>query len=329
MTDNPRRILGRGVAPDALVFHRVSMRIPIGLAAFLTVIGLFTSKAASAPLEVPFDFTRSEVSIEVSIRGKVLNAIVDTGVDPSVIDIDDAVSLGLKVDRSVSGEAGGFGEGRGAMVLPATIDGLAIGGRRVATFDALASDTASYTSPGQPRIDAVLGYSFLSDKIVLIDYVAHKLVILDAPGEARSFVSACRAHWRIPLKTFESYPVIPDFRFGDTTGPVTLDTGSNGGIGLLPAALDLAGVPAALVDHGAESRRGARGESKVETYVLNQPVGFGPFILPAGQPVFVRKQKDDTAGRVANVGNALLAELKIKMLLDYRGRRMTFYGDCR
>jgi len=123
--------------------------------------------------------------------------------------------------------------------------------------------------------------------------------------------------------------VIPGFRFGDATGPVTLDTGSNGGIGLLPSALGLAGVRGSLVDQGAEIRRGARGESKVETYVLNEPVGFGPFTLPAGQRVFVRKQQDASAGRVANAGNALLAELKLKILLDYRRRLMTFYGDCR
>jgi len=305
------------------------MNKAIGPAAFVALIGLSASKTMAASLETPFNFIRSEINIEVSIKGKVLNAILDTGVDPSVIDITDATLLGLKVDRSVSGEAGGFGDRRGATVFPATIEGLTIRGRSFAAFDALASDTSSYSSPDQPKIDAVLGYSFLSDKIVLIDYVAHELAILDSPGAAQASVRACRAHWRIPLKTFESYPVIPGFRFGYATGPVTLDTGSSGGIGLLPAALELAGVRDSLVDQGASIRRGARGESKVETYVLNQPVGFGPFTLPAGQRVFVRKQQDTSAGRVANVGNALLAELRIKMLLDYPKRLMTFYGDCR
>jgi hypothetical protein len=305
------------------------MNKAIGLAAFFALIGFLTSKTIAAPLEVPFNFTRSEINIKVFVRGKALNAIIDTGVDPSVIDITDAELLGLRVDRSVSGEASGFGDGRGATVFPATIEGLTIRGRRFAAFDALASDTAPYTSLDQPRIDAVLGYSFLSGKIVLIDYVAHKLAILDDPGEAEASVRTCRARWRIPLKTFESYPVIPGFRFGDATGPVTLDTGSSGGIGLFPAALDLARVRESLVDQGASIRRGARGQSKVETFVLNQPVGFGPFTLPAGQRVFVHKQQDSSAGRVANVGNALLAELQIKMLLDYRRRLMTFYGDCR
>ena len=312
----------------ALVSHLGSMNKAIGLAASFALIGAMTSKVIAAPLVVPFNFT-SEINIQVSIGEKALNAIVDTGVDPSVIDITDAALIGLKVDRSVSGEANGFGEGRGATVFPTTIEGLTIGGRRFAAFDALASGTTSFTNHDQPKIDAVLGYSFLSDKIVLIDYVAHKLAILDGPGEARALVRTCRARWRIPLKTFESYPVIPSFRFGDATGPITIDTGSSGGIGLFPAALDLPGVRKALVDQGASIRRGAQGESKVETYVFNQPVGFGPFTLPAGQQVFVRKQQDASAGRVANVGNALLAELKIKMLLDYRKRLMTFYGDCR
>ncbi len=30
----------------------------------------------------------------------------------------------------------------------------------------------------------------------------------------------------------------------------------------------------------------------------------------------------------ANVGNKLLAAMKLRLLLDYRGKTMTFYGDC-
>jgi hypothetical protein len=297
------------------------------LAAFFSLIGCSASEAVS--LETPFDFSRSEIDIEVSIRGKTLNAILDTGVDPSVINLADAEELGLKVDRTDSGEAGGFGEGRGAIVFPARIEGLTILGHGFAAFDALASDTSPFTSRDQRRLNVVLGYSFLSDKIVLVDYIAHKLAILDRSGEAHAMVRTCRTRWRIPLKTFDSYPVIPAFRMGGASGPVTLDTGSSGGIGLFQEALDLPGVRSSLVDQGASIRRGARGESKVENFILSQPVGFGPFTLPAGQHVFVHKQQGSTVARIANVGNTVLAAFKIKMLLDYRSRAMTFYGDCR
>jgi predicted aspartyl protease len=113
------------------------------LTAFFSLIGCSTSQANS--LETSFDFSRSEIGIEVSIRGKTLYAILDTGVDPSVINLADAEELGLKVDRTVSGEASGFGEGRGVTVFPTRIEGLTIRGHRFATFDALASDTATFT----------------------------------------------------------------------------------------------------------------------------------------------------------------------------------------
>jgi hypothetical protein len=277
---------------------------------------------------MPFDFSRSVIGIEISIRGKPLYAILDTGVDPSIINLGDAETLGLKVDRSDAGEAGGFGEGRGATVFPATIADLSIRGHAFGAFEALAADTASFTGTGQRQLNVVLGYSFLSDKIVLIDYIAHTLAISDGSGKARAMVRTCRTRWRIPLKTFESYPVIPGFRLGDASGPVTLDTGSSGGIGLFPEALDLPGVRRSLVDEGASIRHGARGESRVEDFIMSQPVGFGPFTLPAGQHAFVHKQQGSTTTRIANVGNEVLAAFKIKMLLDYRSRVMTFYGDC-
>jgi len=185
------------------------------------------------------------------------------------------------------------------------------------------------TSPDQRRLDVVLGYSFLYDKVLLVDYVAHKLAILDGSGKTRVMVSSCRTHWQTPLKTLDSFPVIPGFRLGEATGPVTLDTGSSGGIGIFQAALDLPGLRNSLVDQGTSIRRGARGESKVENFILSQPIGFGPFTLPAGQIVFVHKQKGSAVARIANVGNAVLAAFKIKMLLDYRRRVMNFSADCR
>jgi len=306
--------------------RRIYVLGSLHLAVFFSLIGCSTSRASS--LETSFDFSRSEIGIEVSIRGKTLYAIVDTGVDPSVINLAEAEELGLKVDRTDSGEAGGFGEGRGLTVFPTRIEGLSLRGHNFAAFDALASDTAAFTSSDQRRIDVVLGYSFLSDKILLIDYIAQKLAILASSGEVRATVRTCRTRWRIPLKTFDSYPVIPGFRLGEARGPVTLDTGSSGGIALFEEALDLPGVRDSLVDQGASIRRGARGESKVENFILSQPVGFGPFALPAGQHVFVHKQQGSTVERIANVGNTVLAAFKIKMLLDYRSRVMTFYGDC-
>jgi hypothetical protein len=87
-------------------------------------------------------------------------------------------------------------------------------------------------------------------------------------------------------------------------------------------------MQASLVHAGSTVHRGARGASTVEDFTLNEPVGFGPFTLPSGQKVFVHNQEGSAETRVANIGNTLLADLKIRMLLDYRSRSMTFYGSC-
>ncbi|WP_395446081.1 hypothetical protein [Caulobacter sp. UC70_42] len=50
--------------------------------------------------------------------------------------------------------------------------------------------------------------------------------------------------------------------------------------------------------------------------------------MPAGQIVSTYSEAGSTDTRVANVGNKLLAAMKLRLLLDYRGKTMTFYGDC-
>ena len=295
---------------------------------WLIAAAVLASPAPSTPLTVPFDFAKAAIGLDVTLKGAPLYVILDTGVDPSVIDLARADALGLKVDRGDAGEASGFGDGKGAAVFPTTVDGLAIHGRRFKPFDALASDMSALSKHYGRKLDAVLGYSFLSDKAVLIDYPRRTLSILASPGEAGPAVRTCRTRWTTPLKTFDSFPIIPRFRLGPTSGPVSLDTGSNGGIGLFPKALNLPGVRASLVEKGTIVHSGARGDAKSSTYTLAEPAGFGPFTLPAGQVVTLHSAQDPADSRIANVGNTFFEAMNIKMLLDYRGRTMTFYSDC-
>ena len=290
---------------------------------------VLASPAGSAPLTVPFDFAKAAIGVDVTLKGMPIYVIFDTGVDPSVIDLASADALGLKIDRGDGGEASGFGDSKGAAVFPTIVGGLTIHGRRFKPFNALASDMSALSKHYGRRLDAVLGYSFLSDKIVLIDYPSRTLSIMMNQGEATPAVRTCRTRWTTPLTTSDSFPIIPGFRLGSVSGPVSLDTGSNGGIALFPRALVLPGVRDALVEKGTIVHSGARGDAKTVTYTLAEPAGFGPFTLPAGQMVTVHSEQDPADSRIANVGNTLFAAMNIKMLLNYRGRTMTFYGNCR
>jgi hypothetical protein len=285
--------------------------------------------AIAQPVVVPFDFSRSAIGLDVVVRGVPLYMLLDTGVNPSVIDSDRADALRLPVDRGSGGEATGFGDGKGASIYPSGVDGLTIQGHAFAHFDAMAMSMQPLSAHYGRRVDGILGYGFLSDKIILIDYPRHLLGIFEQPSEARSRTRECRLGWSVPLRTEDSFPVIPNFRFGNAVAPVTLDTGSNGGIGLFRSALDLPGMGAALIEKGVVSHAGARGDAKAKSYRLDRAVGFGPFHLPAGQTATLHSDQGSVDTRVANIGNTLFAAMQLKVVLDYRSKTMGFYGDCR
>jgi len=122
----------------------------------------------------------------------------------------------------------------------------------------------------------------------------------------------------------DNTPIIPDFRFGTASGPISLDTGSNGGISLFDHAFDSPSVTAAAVENGEVEHTGARGSAKSKTYAFEAPVGFGPFSLPSGQLVNRIKAESQDDKRFANVGNRVFAEMGLKVLLSYRDKKPTF-----
>jgi hypothetical protein len=291
---------------------------------------LLASTASAAPLIIPFDFAQSELGLEVTVKGQALFMLLDTGVDPSVIDMKRTRDLGLVVDLKSGGEGDGFGDRASALAHPTTIDGLALNGRSFGPVEALTGDLEELSAHYGRRLDGILGFSFLRDKIVLVDYRAHRLMILDQPSDAAAQVGACRRHWLEKMRLLEgqNWPLISDFRLGETTLPATLDTGSSGSIDIYEGALALPGVKAALTETGQGSSTGFRGPSKLTSYKFSGSVGVGPFRLPAGQAVTLRHVPGSPDASLANLGNKLFAQLGLKMLLDYPSRKITFFGEC-
>jgi hypothetical protein len=299
---------------------------------FILALGLALCavSAAAAPLTLRFDFSRGAIGVDATIGGEPAYVLLDTGVDPSVIDLGRAEALGLKLDRAGASEPSGEGDATSAPAYPTAIPGLSLGGRRFAPIEALAVDAHAISEGYGRPVDAILGYSFLNRRIVLIDYPGSRVSILERRVEAASIVRGCRMRYELPMRmlTDENFPLIPAFRFGAASGPVTFDTGSNGGPTLYQAALALPGVRAAMRETGAVSHAGVRGAASAKSYALDEAIGFGPFSLAPGQAVTVRDELGSAATRIANVGNPTYAALKLKVLLDYRARRMTFYGTC-
>lgn len=84
----------------------------------------------------------------------------------------------------------------------------------------------------------------------------------------------------------------------------------------------------ALKVTGKAQGAGARGNFTSDTATFNVPVGLGPFRLPAGETVVVMSSKGASSSHVANIGNMTFAAMKMKPLLDYSAKQVSFYGDC-
>jgi len=318
-----RKLRDRTLESDHMVFPSR----PLLVVAMTTV--LFATNSSQAAVTTPFDFSKHAIALNVTVKGVPLYVLLDTGVDPSVIDIKRADALALPVDRKTSGQADGEGTGS-TTVFPATIKDLEIGGHAFGDVVTLAADMGTLSKTYGRPVDGVLGYSFLKDKVVLIDYTASTVTIFSGTKEAEVFVRQCRKHYGTPLRSFadEQIPVIPDFQLGDAKVPITLDTGSNRGIALYQVALNVKGIRGALKVTGKAHGAGARGTFTSDTATLNVPVGMGPFQLPAGEPVVVMSSRGSADSRIANIGNMTFAAMKVKLLLDYPAKQVSFYGDC-
>ena len=302
----------------------------IALAVLVILFGLGGGTVFGQTLRVPFDFSQSEIGVDAAVNGEPLYILLDTGVDPSAIDLQRAEALHFKIDRNAGGQVSGFGNTEQPTAFPTTIQGLAISGHKFGSFDALASDLGALSAKYGRRVDAFIGYSFLQDKIILIDYPGRTLHLLDRPSAATSATKSCRTKWSAPMQLLEgeNWPLIPRLRLGDAMISATLDTGSSGAITLYEGALDMPGVRSALVQKGEVKSGGFQGQENFKEYVFDKPVGFARFELPPGAAVTLRDVKGSSSN-LANVGNKLFASMGLKMMLDYRHRTMTFFGDCR
>lgn len=69
----------------------------IALPFLLILFGLGGDAALGQPVHVSFDFSQSEIGIEATVNGEPVFILLDTGVDPSAIDLHRAEALHLKI----------------------------------------------------------------------------------------------------------------------------------------------------------------------------------------------------------------------------------------
>ncbi len=137
---------------------------------------------AVTALELPIRFHDGLIWLEVNVpqSDKPLNFLLDTGASVSVLDLNTAQRLGLKLGSQVSVTGVGTTlSGHWPVEMSAKANQIELPGKY------LALDLSRLSAACSNSVEGLVGADFLSDQVVQIDYAAQKLRLLAAkpPGE--------------------------------------------------------------------------------------------------------------------------------------------------
>lgn len=212
---------------------------------FLTVCAALAVSAASAiaadsPADVPFEFFHNEILVEVHLgdHGPYI-AMIDTGSDPSAIDIALARELGMKL--GTSGEIDGGGT-QTVQAFETSLASVRVGPIAAKNVDALASDSIAKIGEklGRP-VRLVLGKSFLNGRIVQFDYPKKVLRFLSKPPD----LTAEPVRRAVLRFRYEDDVELEGVHINGKPVRAILDTGSNGSLKITPEAVHALGLDAA------------------------------------------------------------------------------------
>jgi len=136
------------------------------LMALAVVLACACSKAPSGPVEVAFEFPRSQILLPVKIEGRETVCLLDTGTNPS--GIDSKLAEELKLEIKGPGEKA-EGVGNENVLIRATSFTVAVGGAAPAKIDAVTSDFSRLSARLGRPLGCILGQSWLTSRVVQID----------------------------------------------------------------------------------------------------------------------------------------------------------------
>ncbi|HEY3295434.1 MAG TPA: aspartyl protease family protein [bacterium] len=220
--------------------------------------GLF---AADPVAEIPFRWVMNQIILPVVIEGDTLNFQLDTGANPSLVDLTTAQARGLIVRPAR--HAPGDESRSNSLDYVAPLRHLNVGGVYIDSIPAMTVDLSlSSRYIGLP-LHGVLGYSFFQNRIVQIDYRRHVVRLYDD----RPDVDPGRNGVTVPMMMIEgeTTPLIHDLTVDGTPLDAGIDTGSSFSFLLFPATVAALG----LDNYGANIRADSvlHGESE-ETDIL-------------------------------------------------------------
>lgn len=278
------------------------------------------ASATTGRVEVPFDLYHNSIVVQAKVDGKgPFNMLLDTGVDPSVIDLGTAREIGLKI-----GSTGEQGSGSGTetnLAYETKLPVLELGGLKATNIDALALDLSKTSATLGRPLQGVLGYSLLKDRVVQIDY----------PKRVARFYSKSPLSKAVRQARGSRLTTLP-FRYQDdilvdgisVNGKkvlANLDTGSDGTFQLTPAAVAQLGLEEEVGKARVSRSVGFNGSTENREGTVKN-VTLGGISVDSPKVVFYGKNtgRDNQAWGL-RIGNAFLKDFVVTV--DYQNHVIT------
>jgi predicted aspartyl protease len=279
------------------------------------------SQTRSVPTEVPFEFVHNQILVQVKIAGKgPYTMLLDTDTDPSAIDLATAKELGLGLDSKLYPAAGG---GRDNQTIQLTrLPTVELGTVLAKDVMAGAVDLKKVAAKLERPLHGVLGYSFLKDRIIQIDYAASKIrFYLQSPYAAIANAPNTVNVVAMPFR-YDNGVIIDSVFINGEKLKATLDTGSSGTFALTPEAAAILGIADQAQNGTAEKSIGYNGEYESKSGVLKS-VRLGRLSLESAPASFwPTGSGHDKEKYQVNIGNGFFKDYL--MTFDFRGKIVVF-----
>ena len=295
------------------------MRAP--LRSLVIVLSCFSSfaqaKSVEAVIEVPFDFFRNEIILQVKVNGKgPFNMMLDTGTDPSAIDLTTAKEIGLKLDSEGRQGSGGGTEKNLAYVTKLPL--VEVGGLTAKNIWAAAIDLSKVSQRLRKPLHGVLGHSLLKGRVVQIDY-PNRVIRFYAQSPFNKTANQSNTSKRTLLRfRYSDDVLLDDVLVNGKKMVANLDTGSNGSFAITPEAVTYLGLSDDFNRAPTSSDVGYNGLSENKKGKLSNVTVGGISVDSTAVVFFGKGTGRDKKPWGINIGNEFLKDFVLT--IDYKSK---------
>jgi predicted aspartyl protease len=272
--------------------------------------------------EIPFEFVHNQIVVEVKVGGKgPFKMLVDTNTDPSAIDIATARELGLAVGDKGAPVSGGGTEANIAHLT--RLPSVELGSLVVKDVAAATVNLSKISERIGGPIGGILGFSFLRDRIIQIDYPNSKLrFFAESPYPRIQFSANTVSTIAFPFKREDGEVMIDSVYVNNEKMRAALDTGSSSSFNLTPEAVAILKLEEQAQAGESSTSVGYNGEYESKEGILKS-VRLGRISVESVRAEFwLPKTGHDNKKFQVNIGNGFFQDFV--MTFDFKNKIVVF-----